>query len=749
MNRVFTYSLRLLLPALVSVTSSLHAEESEDVPTVDVDAILAAQGATVPTIVSQTKLFRASNSEAGDYFQAVAVSGDTVVVGAPFEDSNAEGVNSKKESNNSLVNSGAAYVYVRDGEKWVQQAYLKASNPGGNDQFGFSVAISGDTIAIGAFGEDAKSTTQTDNSAGNAGAVYIFTRKNKIWTQDAYLKPSSPKAGSLFGYSVALSGTSLVVGAAGEDGSASSDTGSSTNATTLSRAGAAYVFTRGTSSWSQQESLKASNPGANDLFGVSVGISGDTVVVGAQNESSKSTEINKGQDDDTQSSSGAAYVFVRAESKWSQQAYLKASNAQKNDLFGHSVAIDSRTIVVGAHQESSKAKGVNKSQSDNSAENSGAAYVFIRNGKTWSQQAYLKASNTEAGDGFGYSVAISGGSVVVGSYAEDSNARGVGGDQGNNSSANSGAAYLYNRSGTEWSQKSYLKASNTAANGQFGKFVAIYDDSAVIAAPGMSKYAGAAYLFEGSRAPSPEIAIDRELATTPVTYSNLSNGIGVDFGNHLLGSATTAKMKQTFRIRNTGNKNLTGVTVTKTGTDLASYELDQTGVTSTIQPGESKTFTVTLSTTATFSTSRVATITVASNDADESEFKISLTGQVLSDLQDKDGDKLNDWAESQYASLGFDWKTSNSALYETLMAGASAAHLYTTTEVQTAVRATTPVLTRDATTGKFTLQLSLEKSTDLKTFTPFPMSSGTFKDGKLEFEFTSPENASFYRVLGK
>lgn len=749
MNRVFFYSLRLLLPAFVSITSSLHAAESEEVSAVDVDAILAAQPAAVPIVVSQTKLFRASNADAGDYFQAVAISGDTVVIGAPFEDSSGEGVNSTKQGNNSLVHSGAAYVYVRDGEKWIQQAYLKASNSGKNDQFGFSVAISGDTIAIGAFGEDSKSSTQTDNSATDAGAVYVFTRKDKIWTQQAYLKSSTAAAGNFFGYSVAISENSLVVGAMGENGGTSSGTG--TTATTIARAGTAYVFTRSTTTWAQQASLKASNPGANDLFGISVGISGDTVVVGAQNESSDSTGVNGAQDDDTQSNSGAAYVFTRSSSTWSQQAYLKASNTAKDDLFGHAVAIDGRTIVVGAHQESSKARGVNKNQSDNSAAKSGAAYVFIRNGKKWLQQAYLKPSNTGAGDGFGYSVAVSGASVLIGSYGEDSNARGIQGDQGNNSALNSGAAYLFTRSGTTWSQKSYLKPSNTANNGQFGKYAAIDDDIALVAAPGMSKYSGAAYLFEGSRAPSPEIVIERQVTATPATYANLLNGsASVDFGNHRLGEIILPeKRKQTFRIRNTGDRNLSGLSAAISGKDAANYELVTTGMSSNIQSGESTTFTVALLTTGSASAERIAAITVKSNDADESEFKISLTGLVLSDTADTDGDKLNDYAEAQYAALGFDWKKANIDLVTTLNNGASAARLFTTTQVETAVKLTTPVLTKSATTGKFTLKVGLEQSTNLKDFSVFPMSAGTFKDGKLEFEFTSPSNATFYRVLGK
>ena len=153
--------------------------------------------------------------------------------------------------------------------------------------------------------------------------------------------------------------------------------------------------------------------GANDFFGISVAISGNTVVVGAQLEASAATGINGNQSDNSATEAGAAYVFVRNGTTWAQQAYLKASNTDANDEFGCSVAISGNTVVVGARGEASAATGVNGNQSDNSAPDAGATYVFVRNGTTWTQQAYLKAS--QAGDtAFGFSVAISGDTAVVG-----------------------------------------------------------------------------------------------------------------------------------------------------------------------------------------------------------------------------------------------------------------------------------------------------------------------------------------------
>lgn len=754
MNRVFFYPLRFSLPLLFAMVMPLHGEDTEVLSDVDVAGILAAQSAADTTVFSQKALLRASNKEAGDYFQAVAISGDTLVVGAPFEDGNAKGVNGNDKKNN-MIHAGAAYVYVRTGNQWIQQAYLKASNPGKNDQFGFSVAISGSTIVIGAFGEDSKSsTTQGDNSAADAGAAYVFTRTGITWTQQAYLKSSTAAAGNLFGYSVAIAGNSLVVGAMGESAAAS---GTDTTAAT-ERAGAAYVFTRTitstASTWTQQASLKASNAGAGDLFGVSVGISGDTVVVGAQNESSDSTGVNGAENDDTLSNSGAAYVFVRADSKWTKQAYLKASNTGKGDLFGHAVAISGTTIVVGAHQESSKARGVNKNQSDNSAAKSGAAYVFTRNvGKKWKQQAYLKASNTGTGDGFGRSVAISGDSVLIGAYGEDSNARGVKGNQLNNSLVDSGAAYIYGRSSKKWSQKYYLKSSNAGKNHRFGMSAAIDANISVVSAPGVGKNEGAAYLFESDLSPRPEIVIEK---TTDGVVTNLLNGSAtVDFGTFKLGDSTVAQRTQTFRIRNTGTTDLTGLSFSKSGTNSANYTLVNTNTT-TVLPGGSTTFTILLEPGVLDSSKLVAAITVKSNDLDEAEFKIALTGQVLSTTADKDGDGLKDYAEYQYAGLGFNWETPNVSLVKTLNDGAKSAGLFTADELKDAVKVTTPVLTKDTATGMFTLSLAVEKSTDLKTFAAFPLTlqgttaaTTTFTDGKLQFKFTSPDKAAFYRVLAK
>ena len=400
----------------------------------------------------QQAYLKASNTDAGDFFgTAVAIAGDTVVVGATGEDSNATGVNGS-QGENSANSAGAAYVYVRDGGgNWSQQAYLKASNTDASDRFGTSVAIASDTVVVSALFENSNATgvdgNQGDNSAGQAGAAYVFVRDGAgNWTQQAYLKASNTDTGDRFGSSVAVASDTVVVGAEREESNAIGIDGDQSD-NSAEDAGAGYVFARdGAGNWSQQAYLKASNTDANDLFGTSVAIAGDTVLVGARGENSNASGVDGNQGDNSAGQAGAAYVFVRdGAANWSQQAYLKASNTDAFDRFGTSVAIAGDTVVVGANGEDSNATGVNGNQSDNSAVDAGAGYVFVRDGAgNWAFRAYLKASNTDVADLFSTSLAIAGDIVVVGASGEDSNANGVNGNQADNSAPGAGAVYVFN-----------------------------------------------------------------------------------------------------------------------------------------------------------------------------------------------------------------------------------------------------------------------------------------------------------------
>ncbi len=500
---------------------------------------LTGTGASAaPLALAQRAYAKPSNTGVDDWFGiSVAVSGDTVVVGAPGEDSNAIGVNGNR-ANNSASASGAAYVFVRSSATWTQQAYLKASNTGESHRFGRSVAVSGDTVVVGAHRED--------GIALNSGAAYVFVRSGSTWTQQAYLKASNTGAGDEFGFSVAVSGDTVVVGAPNEDSNTTGVNGNGAN-NSASASGAAYVFVRSSATWTQQAYLKASNTGGDDQFGSSVAVSGDTVVVGAPVENSNATGVNGNGANNSASASGAAYVFVRSGSAWVQQAYLKASNTEAGDQFGFSVAVSGDTVVVGADLEDSNAIGVNGDGANDSAFNAGAAYVFLRSGTTWTQQAYLKASNTGGVDQFGSSVAVSGDTVVVGAKLENSIATGVDGNRADDSAFNAGAAYVFVRSGSTWTQRAYLKASNTEAGDEFGYSVAVSGDTVVVGADfedsnaigvngngsnNSAGNAGAAYVFVPSAPPT-----DLALSATTVaenqpaaTVVGTLSGTDPDFG---------------------------------------------------------------------------------------------------------------------------------------------------------------------------------------------------------------------------
>jgi len=429
---------------------------------------------------------KASNTQSQDDFgQSVAIDGNTLVVGAPDEASSATGIGGS-QVDNSAPNAGAVYVFTRSGSTWTQQAYIKASNTGSGDRFGTSVAISGDTIVVGAPAEASDGTGQSNNGAASAGAVYVFTRSGTTWTQQAYLKASTVEAGDNFGSAVAISGDTLVISATGEDSSATGIGGNQAD-NSAADSGAVYVFIRSGAAWSQQAYVKASNTGAGDEFGVSVSLDIDTLAVGSQSEGSNATGVGGNQADNSSANAGAVYVYTRSGGAWSQQAYVKASNTDAGDEFGSSVSINGDTLAVGARREDGNGLGVNPgsgAQADNSVIESGAVYVFTRSSGAWTQQAYVKASNTGAGDEFGTQVAVSGNTLTVGAPLEDSNATGTGGDQTNNSATNSGAIYVFTRVATTWSQQTYLKAPNTDADDLFGTSINISGNTIVVGTPG-------------------------------------------------------------------------------------------------------------------------------------------------------------------------------------------------------------------------------------------------------------------------
>ncbi|WP_244247563.1 FG-GAP repeat protein [Leptospira yasudae] len=416
---------------------------------------------------------------------------------------------------------------------WTNDAYIKPSNVGlGGGYFGYNLAISGDTMVIGAYRESSNQTTitngptaSTDTSSMDSGAAYVFRNVSGSWIQEAYLKASNANSNDRFGISVSISGNTIVVGASLDGGS-----------------GSAYVFQRTGTTWVQEAILKASNFDSGDLFGSDVAINQDVIVVGAQSEDSNQNTITNGttaSTNNSKSDSGAAYVFRRAAGVWTQEAYLKAPNSDNGDFFGSSVSIAGNTIAIGAYQESSQSASINgtTASADNSKFAAGAVYVYQRSAGIWVQEAFLKASNLDSSDRFGSSVAIVGNTLTVGAPLEDSNMGAVINGttaSSDNSNGSAGAAYVFERVGSVWSQSAYLKAPNVQGGDQFGTSVAIDGETIVVGAINegsnqttvtngilnnwndKAPQSGAAYLFQRSsgawgmnaylKAPNPDVA---------------------------------------------------------------------------------------------------------------------------------------------------------------------------------------------------------------------------------------------------
>ncbi len=448
--------------------------------------IRPAPNAWNPKSIAYIKASNAKKDDQFGYTVALSADGNTMAVGTTAEDSAAKGINGN-QADHFALNAGAVYVFNRSGGNWVQQAYVKASNAKASDQFGASLALSGDgnTLAVGATGESSSATgingNQADTSMAGAGAVYIFTRSGATWSQQAYVKASNAgekEDGDQFGYSIAISldGNTLATGAITEKSAATGINGDQSNKA-ADGAGAVYVFTRNGSTWSQQAYVKPWNTTVRGaLFGYSIGLSGngDTLAVGTYDE-------DRGK--------GAVYIFTRNGGNWAQQIRLGASNAEPGDSLGCSIAIsdDGNTVVAGAFDEDSLLRGIqppNEGSNDAASDvSTGAAYVFVRNGTAWTQQAFIKATNTRLNDQFAWALALSrdGNTLAVGAHLEDSGATGLNGDQEDASAEDSGAVYVYARSDAKWTPVAYVKASNTRASAEFGISVALNGDGKVLA----------------------------------------------------------------------------------------------------------------------------------------------------------------------------------------------------------------------------------------------------------------------------
>jgi RHS repeat-associated protein len=486
------------------------------------------------SLSSEVKL-TASDGATSDYFGiSVSISGDYAVVGA-------------YQGDGSVSNTGSAYVFRRDGPVLSEEIELTASDGSYQDSFGYSVSMSGDYAIVGAY--------KDDGVESDTGAAYVFMREGSGWLEQAKLSPGDVAYQDYFGYSVSISGDYAIVGAYGDD-----DGGSSS--------GAAYVFKREGTDWIEQAKLMASDAAASDYFGRAVAIGGDYAVVGAY------------RDDDRGTDSGSAYVFKRESTDWFEQAKLTASDGAAGDYFGWSVSISGDYVVTGAY----KADGI---ESD-----TGAAYVFKRQGVEWIQETRLTASDGGASDYFGISVSIGGGYAIVGAYRDD--------DGG----SDSGSAYLFKREDTDWVEEEKLTATDGEPGDYFGRAVAINWDAAIVGAyrdDDSGSESGSAYIYPimGAAALTVGISADPDLimawesSTLTWTSENADTcSIEPDFGAVDLSGSTTVSPAETttYTITATGSLG----TVTDSVTVAVTYPVPVVSMSAdpeSIQIGDSATLT--------------------------------------------------------------------------------------------------------------------------------------------------------------
>lgn len=482
--------------------------------------------ASAPSVITEEAKLRASDGPgAGGFSHAVAISGDTAIVGAPYEGS---------RSDPSLAGAGAAHIYVRSDSGWVHQQRLVPFDRSTEANFGYSVALSGDTAVIGAYRDDA-------TGASDAGSAYVFVRSGDTWVEQQKLVASDAAARALFGYAVGVHDDTAIVGAPRSEIGGDAE------------AGSAYVFVRSGSSWAEQQTLGAREGAGNDGFGYSVAIDMAGAVVGAPR-----ADTAAGTD------AGSAHLFNLSEGKWIERLALTAAGGEAYASFGHALAMEAATVLVGAPRhgdsdhgsayafefdstdwasveerrltptEATSYFGWSLSLSQDTAVvgsyNNSSAFVFVSADGAWAQQQWLRGSLPRSSDPehFGWAVGVSGDSVLVGSlrrhvvyafarfeqtWTEEQKIvgpNGTGGDRLGQSLALSGdtavlgapgadplagtrtgAVYVHVRDAGGWIEQQTLTPADGAAGGAFGASVALSGDTLIATAPG----ANAAYAF--------------------------------------------------------------------------------------------------------------------------------------------------------------------------------------------------------------------------------------------------------------
>lgn len=450
--------------------------------------------AIIPSVPMQDGFIKASNTGGTDYFGrvvALSADGQTLAVGANYEDGASPLIDGP--DNNDATVAGAVYIYRRIGSTWTFEAYVKANNPGTNDEFGYAIALSadGNTLAVGARDEDGSGSgvnIAEDDAGDDCGAVYMYRRVGSTWSFDAYIKANNTGNGDEFGAALALSGdgTVLAVGAHLEDSSSTRVDGASNEDAMDS--GAVYVYRRGLTGaglWRFEAFIKAGETSAFDEFGGALALNGDGtfLAVGARLEDSNTTGVNPAHNE-LATGSGAVWVYEHV-GAWTLNAFIKAPNTGAEDEFGVSVALSTEgdVLAIGASREDSGGNGVGVAF-DESAVDSGAAYLYRRSGSRWEFASFIKSPNSDAGDLFGGSIALSGDgfSLLVGATHEDGGSTGAGGPF-NEDAFDSGAVYLYRTllTASGWGFDQYMKASNTGTEDAFGTSVALSGDGIAMA----------------------------------------------------------------------------------------------------------------------------------------------------------------------------------------------------------------------------------------------------------------------------
>ncbi|WP_367871192.1 choice-of-anchor D domain-containing protein [Luteolibacter sp. Populi] len=586
--------------------------------------------------------------------------------------------------------SGAGRVSVHDlsaSKPTSVLASLEDPAPDMDENFGAAVAISGTIVVVGGPGDD--------DGAEDTGRVYVYDIANLPDTSPIrVLRNPAPAAGDRFGTCVAISGNFVVVGADSDDAGATDS-------------GTVYIFNLASPTpWLPVHTLANPSPVASDHFGGSVSISGSRVVVGAV------------KDDSGAGDAGIAYVYDLAGGTPATPLHVLPNPAPvADDGFGNSVGISGSTVAIGA------------SGKDTGAVNAGVVYVFDLAGPTptipWQT---LPNPDPLLEDRFGCSVAVSEPRVVVGCYLD-------------NNPTDSGRAYSFNMTSPTPTLPSATQKKSTSTGGdQFGTSVAVSGLTVLVGCPSDNRTApdkGAAYVFGPA---APEIAIE-------VSGQEVLSGGAASFGPVAMGAGGGGSIS--IDILNTGITNLSISSISVIGGNAADFIVSTSGMTSTVPADDDTRFTVTLNPSA--PGVRTTTLRIQNSDSDEALFQIVLSGQSLSPTEDTDGDGVNDVSELRMAALGFDWESPDSELVTAFQSYSNGGGLFEPGRVQ-ALRMTAPALTRNPATGQAKLVLSLLKSADFQNYQPLPFTgpqTTITPAGELEFHFSVPDDAAFYRLETK